>query len=157
MLFVGDYVKLIGCNSHMGVVTKINGNIVSVFVKHPQQYTMDTYDHLVELVSTTEYERYLNNKPTGNYVIDHAKDNGKSIEQQLMDMYYEGDVSAWMQPIFWEESEKFWNLTEEDFKPVVDDETNLSVKEQEDLKKMYIELALLTNDEEWFNELTSEK
>ena len=152
MLFVGDHVKLIGCKSHMGVVTKISGNIITVFVKHPQQYTMDTFDHLVELVSISEYEEYLNNKPTGNYIIDHAENNGKSIEQQVMDMYYEGDISAWMNPIIWENDEKILKK-EEDFKP--DDETNLSVKDWKDLNEMYIELALLTGDENWFNELTN--
>lgn len=157
MLFnvhVGDHVKLKGSDT-MGVVVKIEGGIVSVFVKHPKMYTMDTYEHLLEVVSYSEYIEYLNNKPTGNYVIDHAENNGISIEQQIMDMYYEGDISAWMQPIYWETNE--FELKSENEKEQYDDVTFLNAEEHEDLNKMYIELALLTGDKEWFNELTNKK
>ena len=165
MVYIGDYVKILS-SGDMGVVVNmnyVNGYVVSVFVKHPRTYTTDVRVQHIEIVSATEYEKYLNNKPTGNYVIDHAKNDGRSIEQQIFDSYYEGDIDAWMNPNLWEDNEKVfkghnnsWNLKEKDFEQY-DDITFLSAEEKEDLNKMYIELALLTGDKEWFDKLTNKK
>lgn len=155
MLFVGDYVKFKnGQKTHMGVIVKIDEKVVTVFVKYPYQYTMDTFGYLLEKVPFSVYSDYLDGiYNTGNYVIDHSTNNEKSIEQQI-ESYFDGDYSMCNNDSIWGQEVIAAKLDNKE--EVYDDIVFLDKKEREDLNKLYIELALLTGDEEWFRQLVSE-
>ena len=131
MLSVGQHVK-IADTGHTGVITKIESEyVVEVFVTHPKKYSIFVRKHLVKPIS---------------------------IEQQIEETFYSPDGDGWA---INEPSYNFWNLKEENFiltnpnlNPSPSEVTYLTKEMKEDLRQMYIDMALATKDFEWLAELT---
>ena len=166
MIFVGDHVKIKHAETHhIGTVLTVNANgQMTVEFKYPFVHRYYATEDMLYKVTDKVWYDYLGleaKESTGNYVIDHAVDS-TSIEHQIDELlycsedYYEGSTEM-LQESFNNMYEAYLEMTgeTESLKPYNgSDQTYLNVKEREDLKAMYIELALMTNDESWFNELT---
>lgn len=163
MLQVGQRVR-IADTGHVGIITKIeNEQCVEVFVTKPKIYSLFVRNHLVEPITEVEYcEATDIPYTTTNYAINHVKDNTHSIEQQIDDIFCcpDGDGWAGVEEALFGDNIKLpdpYILTKPQYKNTDDDTTYLTKGMKEDLKQMYIELALATGDKEWFIELTKEE
>lgn len=135
MLSVGQHVR-IADTGHIGVITKIESeHVVEVFVKHPKTYSIFVRTHLVKPVS---------------------------FEQEIEEIFGQPDGDGWAGE--WDTKipqKDYWNMNEEDFiiidpfeNPNPSEVTYLTYEMKEDLKQMYIDMALATKDFEWLAELT---
>lgn len=164
MLKVGQHV-IIADTGHVGTITKIENELsVEVFVTTPKVYSIFVRKHLVQPITDEEYREFTDIPyTTNNYAINHVKDDTRSIEQQIDDIYCCPDGDGWAgieELLFGECNTKLPNpyiLTKPQYKNTDDDKTYLTKDMQNDLKQMYIELALATGDKEWFMELTKEE
>lgn len=169
MIFVGDHVKLKNAEtSHIGTVISINANgQLIVEFKLPVVHRYYAHEDDVYKVTDKVWYDYLGlevKANTGNYVIDHAVDD-TSIEHQIESMfspyedYYEGSTEL-LQECFNNMYEAYLDNHVDnhvDLKPYNgSDQTYLNAKEREELKAIYIELALATGDKNWFDQLTKE-
>lgn len=177
MIKVGNYVKFNSATEFQyGIVTKIeNDETVEVFFKYPRVYSMFVRKNLLEKITELEYCEAVGipYEITGNKTIDNVKDNTKSIEQQIDDMFYTPDGDGWapydddtVNAYFEKENlfiEEFTRELQQLCKSVikmpdgeyVEDTPKLDAKWEEALKEAYIDMALATGDEEWFKKLTN--
>lgn len=165
---VGEYVSYIDNNNEvkMGVVTKIEGEVITVFFKYPERYTMDIYEWALDPVTLDEYlgyEKYHKEQELfviENPVIEKLANEDKSIEQLIDELMedtemmkaLEVDLSRMLQEQRKERIDYVYTS------PMFTVPTFGNHPEwREALKQQYIEMALATGDREWFMELTKEE
>ena len=164
MFRVHDYVKYAGLdNSHIGKVVKVEQGYVDVFFKYPKPVTKSIATCLLEVVPIEEYSNYLYEQKycTGNAIIDSKpEDLNISIEQWISDPIF-GCTHETVKP-----TDLSFNMVDGDSYLTIGFDTSYiytrpEFKQHKEwkkaLKQVYIEMALQTGDEDWFNELTKEE
>ena len=168
---VGDYVKYKDREyQRMGVVVKIDDDVVSVFFRYPDFQTSAIYGKLLTKATTEEYAEYVDEEEDkiARKLINptlYAYDNDEKSFDQALEEIIDGFSEA-----FWIEDEPLklksnFGMTFDGNdigmyilnKPTMDTR-NLVLGGHEEwqkaLKQAYIDMALDTGDIEWFKELT---
>ena len=174
MLKANDYVKLNTGDGKLfyGVVVNVNMFSVDVSFAKPIDNELNVPMSSVIKVTEKEYYDFLGiEAKNGNYAIDHVKDNNKSIEQQINDIYYGGTLED-NYDVFQQMLAESEGYGYPEFKLKGNDDNltielsdlkqkqyyaRLTGKWKSALKQAYIDLALQTNDKEWFMELMNEE
>lgn len=160
---VGDYVKYKDREyQRMGVVVKIDDDVVSVFFRYPDFQTSAIYGKLLTKATTEEYAEYVDEEEDKiarkliNPALYNFDDDMRSFDQALDEILNATEESLW----FYEDVTftKQHNYAKEILaKPIVDTRHQVlgGHKEwQSALKQAFIDMALDTQDWEWLKELT---
>lgn len=160
MLAIGTHVKVKDKETkHIGtIIMRSTSGWYTIEFSKPFRHNVYVQKNDIIVVSEEEWNIYNKGIITPNYAIEHVKNNRKSIEQQIDDIFesigsdYSG-IAGWCDAMTtsYQAYEEILNLAEDELEEK--EAKHLNAKDHEELKQMYIELALATGDEEWFLEL----